>query len=254
MMNRQFPTVENELVEEVPLAISVNGIALSVMMISPFDIEDFLFGFFITEGLVKHTLELQDLNITKTSLGFAADIQLTGRREQQLIRKRRLFATPAGCGLCHNAALEQAFLALTPFPSPHSVTDIPFATLRDRMKDHQLLGKKSGALHAAMFVQRNNNTIICREDIGRHNALDKVIGAALRNKLNLADGYLVITSRCGADLVQKAVIADIDTLVSFSSPSQLAVSLAKQACANLVYLPRNNQPVIFTQAKDTQHA
>ncbi|OFC69330.1 formate dehydrogenase family accessory protein FdhD [Alteromonas confluentis] len=248
--NNRLPFDDSLLVEEVPLAISVNDISLVVMMISPDDIEDFITGYFLTEQIIAAPIEIKDIRIERNETGIEANVSLTGRREH-LLKSRRFARVNAGCGICNHTALEQAFPSINTHATWHHLPVCDFSTLRDAMDTHQEKARKTGALHAALFGV-HNDIILGREDIGRHNALDKVIGAVRKRIDNPEEGYLVVTSRCGVELVQKAVIAGFTTLVSFSSPTSLAVSFARQHKLNLVFLPRNNQPVIFSQ-KVQQH-
>lgn len=245
----RLPDDESLLVEEVPLAISVNDISLVVMMISPDDIEDFITGYFLTEQIIAAPVEIKDIHIGRNEAGIEANVSLTGRREH-LLKSRRFTRVNAGCGICNHTALEQAFPQLEAAASWAPVPACDFGSLRDAMDKLQKKARKTGALHAALYGS-GNDIVLGREDIGRHNALDKVIGAVRKRIKNHEEGYLVVTSRCGVELVQKAVIAGFTTLISFSSPTSLAVSFARQHKLNLVFLPRNNQPVFFS--REVQH-
>lgn len=239
------PDDESLLVEEVPLAISVNDISLVVMMVSPHDIEDFITGYFLTEQIITAPIEIKDIQVVRSEAGIEANVSLTGRREH-LLKSRRFTRVNAGCGICNHTALEQAFPSIRTTATWHSLPACDFSVLRDAMNTLQEKGRKTGALHAALFGLADE-IVLGREDIGRHNALDKVIGAVRKRIKNPEEGYLVVTSRCGVELVQKAVVAGFTTLVSFSSPTSLAVSFARQHKLNLVFLPRNNQPVFFSR-------
>lgn len=241
----RLPDHESLLVEEVPLAIAVNDLSLVVMMVSPDDIEDFITGYFLTEQIIASPTEIKDIQVTRSENGIEANVSLTGRREH-LLKARRFSRVNAGCGICNHTALEQAFPVIDKAVGWHPLPACDFSSLRDAMYRLQEKGRRTGALHAALYGS-GNEIVLGREDIGRHNALDKVIGAVRKRIDNPEEGYLVVTSRCGVELVQKAVVAGFSTLISLSSPTSLAVSFARQHKLNLVFLPRNNQPVFFSR-------
>ena len=238
------PRHYDDLAEEVPLAIAVNGMALSVMMVSPFDFDDFITGHFLTEGIVKSVVEIKDIHIEPMSPGFEARVTVTGRREHE-VKQRRYSLVSAGCGLCNKTAMDQAFPPNEMPTDRRPLAECDVSQLRSLFEANQTYNQKAGAMHAAMFVCAASNTVLCSEDIGRHNALDKVIGKALRAGLQPEKGYLAVTSRCGVELVQKASACGFTTLYCLSSPTTMAVDLAHQTGLNLVYVPRNNQPIMY---------
>ncbi|WP_394373251.1 formate dehydrogenase accessory sulfurtransferase FdhD [Marinobacter xestospongiae] len=234
------------LVEETAVAVSYNGISQAVMMLSPVHLEDFAVGFSLSQGFIDSVDDILDLQVTAAGDGLELAITVTSRAHWGLRQHRRQLAGTTGCGLCGVDSLQQALPELAPLsPQPLPPAD-RFLTLRDRMAAAQTLGQTSGALHAALFIDAANNPVACREDIGRHNALDKLIGALARQRRPLPGGLAVMTSRCSQELIQKAVRAGLGTLVSFSAPSTLAVDWARRHNLNLVHLSRQGEPRVYS--------
>lgn len=241
------------LVEEMPLAITVNGIAHAVMMTTPIHLDAFVIGFALSEGLINHKNEIRDLNLrtlehhdTQSSLlSLTIDIELSPRKlsEFKQTKQARLGAT--GCGLCGVESISHALPTLSILPASDPITEKELAHLRELLFSQQILGQETGAIHAALLLSPQGKAIICMEDIGRHNALDKVIGYALMNNIKLHNHSVVMSSRCSTELIQKAVRAGLSRLIHLASPSTLAVALAKQSNLTLIHLPRKDSPRIF---------
>ena len=239
---------QTALASECALALSFNGLNHVVMMVSPNDLEDFVLGFSLSCGAVEAIDEIYDLRLSGTGEALQADIQISSRAFWNLKQQRRQLAGASGCGLCGVAALEQALPQL-----PHlSAQPLPPAEhlhgLRARIEAAQFQARSSGALHAALFVDARGGLALCREDIGRHNALDKLIGALKRGKLDCANGFAVVTSRCSLELLHKAVRAGLTTLVSLSAPTALTVDWARRHGLNLIHLPHHSAPRVYSPA------
>ena len=239
---------QTALASECALALSFNGLNHVVMMVSPNDLEDFVLGFSLSCGAVEAIDEIYDLRLSEAGEALQADIQISSRAFWNLKQQRRQLAGSSGCGLCGVAALEQALPQL-----PHlSAQPLPPAehlhALRERIEAAQFQARSSGALHAALFVDARGGLALCREDIGRHNALDKLIGALKRDKLDCASGFAVVTSRCSLELLHKAVRAGLTTLVSLSAPTALTVDWARRHGLNLIHLPHHSAPRVYSPA------
>ena len=239
---------QTALASECALALSFNGRNHAVMMVSPNDLEDFVLGFSLSCGAVGAIDEIYDLRLSEAGEALQADIQISSRAFWNLKQQRRQLAGASGCGLCGVAALEQALPQL-----PHlSAQPLPPAehlhALRERIEAAQFQARSSGALHAALFVDARGGLALCREDIGRHNALDKLIGALKRGKLDCASGFAVVTSRCSLELLHKAVRAGLTTLVSLSAPTALTVDWARRHGLNLIHLPHHSAPRVYSPA------
>ena len=236
------------LATEAALAISFNGISHSVMMVSPSDLEDFIYGLSLSAGLIDSFDEIYDIDLQQHHSAINAQVRVSNRAFWALKQQRRTLAGNSGCGLCGVEALEQALPHLQSLaPSP-----LPAAThlqgLRSRIQAVQTLARHSGAVHAALFVDGQGQIRLCREDIGRHNALDKLLGALHREGEDLNQGFAVVTSRCSLELIHKALRAGIGTLVSLSAPTTLSVQWARQHNLNLIHLPRHSAPRVYSPA------
>ena len=236
------------LAEECALAISYNGISYAVMMVSPSALEDFVAGFSLTSAVVQSIDDIYDIQIEGEGIALHAEVDIGNRAFWSLKEQRRNLAGTTGCGLCGVEALEQALpelRSLDPAPLPPAKH---FVDLRQRINEAQELARRSGALHAALFVDADGTLRLCREDIGRHNALDKLIGALLRQGLDPRAGFAVVTSRCSLELIHKAVRAGLSTLVSLSAPTTLTVEWARRHHLNLIHLPHHSAPRVYSPA------
>ena len=239
----QFP-----LAAEIALAISYNGISQAVMMVSPQDLDDFVLGFSFTSGIIDAAGQIYAVSIQPGEESAVAEVELASRAFWQLKKHRRQMAGTSSCGLCGVEAIAQALPELPPLtPQPLPPME-HFIGLRDKIAEVQQATKSSGAMHAALYLDAGGNIMLCREDIGRHNALDKLIGALLRQNLCAAQGMVVLTSRGSLELVQKAILAGIKTLVTLSAPTALTVDWARRHQLNFIHLPRRSPPRLYSPA------
>ena len=239
---------QTALASECALALSFNGLNHVVMMVSPNDLEDFVLGFSLSCGAVESIDEIYDLRLSGSGEALQADIQISSRAFWNLKQQRRQLAGSSGCGLCGVAALEQALPQLPRLNAQPLPPAEHLHALRERIEAAQFQARSSGALHAALFVDARGSLALCREDIGRHNALDKLIGALKRDKLDCASGFAVVTSRCSLELLHKAVRAGLTTLVSLSAPTALTVDWARRHGLNLIHLPHHSAPRVYSPA------
>jgi len=239
------------LAGEIALAIAYNGLSQAVMMVSPNDLEDFVYGFSLGAGLIDSIDDIYDVRLTPHGDAIAAELQVSNRAFWALKDQRRQLAGNTGCGLCGVEALDQALPDLPVLPSAPLPPAAHLEHLRERVNAVQEIGRRSGALHAALFVDAAGEIRVCREDIGRHNALDKLVGALKRQRLDLAGGFAVVTSRCSLELIHKAVRGGLSTLVSLSAPTALTVQWAREHNLNLIHLPHRSAPRIYSPAPPT---
>lgn len=237
---------QTPLAEEVALAIAYNGLNQAVMLVSPTDLEDFVVGFSVGSGIVSAPSDIYDMKFSGNGAALHADLEISSRAFWNLKDQRRQLAGTSGCGLCGVEALEQALPDLqvlpgAPLPPAHWLDG-----LRQRIDAFQPLGQHCGAVHAALFMDSQGQLLLGREDIGRHNALDKLIGALLRQRISLAGGLAIVTSRCSLELIQKVLRAGIQTLVSLSAPTGLALQWARRHNLNLIHLPKHSAPRVFS--------
>lgn len=238
------------LAEECALAIAYNGLSQAVMMVSPADLEDFVVGFSLGAGIVDNTADIYDIRISGDGSGRHAEVEIASRAFWKLKEQRRQLPGNASCGLCGVEALEQALpqlpaMPVAPLPPAHWMDD-----LRQRISAFQPLAQRCGAVHAALFIDAQGEICMGREDIGRHNALDKLIGALSRADKDVSGGVAVVTSRCSLELIHKVQRAGIPTLVSFSSPTGLAAQWAQRHNLNLIHIPHRSPPRVFSPAAD----
>jgi len=239
------------LAEECALAIGYNGLNQAVMMVSPCELEDFIFGFSLSNGLISDPAEIYDIRLSGTGGALRAEVDISSRAFSTLKRQRRQLAGSGGCGLCGVEALELALPELATLPGAALPPAVHLHELRSRIAAQQQQARDSGAMHAALFVNIEGDICLCREDIGRHNALDKLIGALGRQRLDGRAGFAVVTSRCGLELLHKAVRAGIPTLASLSAPTALTVDWARRHNLNLIHIPHSSAPRVYSPAPET---
>ncbi len=247
-MNETRLLQQATLASESALAISYNGISQAVMMVTPGHLEDFVKGFSLSSGIINNFGEIKDIEIGGSNESHYAEVEISNRAFWALKTQRRNLTGTTGCGICGVEALEQALPVLSPLlPSLPPRLDA-FEGLREKIALNQNAAKKSGALHAALFADLQGNIIKCREDIGRHNALDKLIGALSNSGIEPRNGFAIMTSRCSLELIHKTVRARIPTLVCLSAPTALTVEWARKHHLNLIHLPKSGAPRLYSPA------
>ena len=240
------------LAEEVALAIAYNGISQAVMLVTPTDLEDFIVGFSLGSGIIEDATDIYDLQLTGAGSAQYAQVTIANRAFWNLKQQRRQMAGTSGCGLCGVEAVEQALPDLKVLPGAPLPPIEWLDGLRQRISAFQPLGQYCGAVHAAVFMNASGELLLGREDIGRHNALDKLIGGLIRQKISTVGGLAIVTSRCSLELIQKVLRAGIQTLVSLSAPTGLAVQWARRHNLNLIHLPQKNAPRVYSPAMENQ--
>lgn len=238
---------EDSVVEEVPVALVYNGISHAVMLATPTDLEDFALGFSLSEGLIASPAELLEVEINATPLGIELQLRVTAERFQGFKATRRQLAGRTGCGLCGRESLEQAIL---PVPQVAGTLAVPAGALTRAiaaLPEVQGLHRQSGGVHAAAWAGIDGEIQLVREDVGRHNALDKLIGALRRQRIDPAAGFVLITSRASHELVHKAASAGIQLLAAVSAPTGLAVRNAEAAGMTLVGWLRGNGFSVYSR-------
>jgi FdhD protein len=208
------------------------------MMATPADLEDFAVGFSLAEGIVDDADEIEDLAIGESGKGLRIAIAIPPAWAARLESQQRNLSGRTGCGLCGVTSIEQA---LRPLPAVAATPRFDASAIRAALAAlpaEQRINRETGAVHAAAFADRSGKLLAVREDVGRHNALDKLIGALARARLAPSDGFLVITSRCSMEMVQKAATAGFPMLVAISAPTSLAIELAEGSGLTLVAFAR----------------
>lgn len=243
---------EDQLIEEVPVALVFNGISHAVMLASPCDLEDFAIGFSLSEGIVEQMREIRDLEVRRECSGMVVDMDIASGRFAALKDRRRSLSGRTGCGLCGLESLDamaaHTAIGNTRFSDPFRLSNEAVDESLRQMPHWQPLRHITGASHGAAWCDARGNIELLREDVGRHNALDKLVGALARQHPQKSrDGFALITSRASYEMVQKAARAGIRALVAVSAPTALAVQMAQSAGMLLVGFARSGQRVIYSQ-------
>lgn len=234
------------LPEETPVALVYDGSTHAVMMATPQDLEDFAIGFSLSEGQIDSANEITSLDIVEQDTGIELRMWMAPSAGHRLAVRRRAMLGPTGCGICGVESLEQALPALTPVQSDLKISAVQIEAAMASMAPAQRLNAEARALHAAGFWTLERGLVMLREDVGRHNALDKLAGGMARASTSTTDGILVMTSRISIELVQKAAIMGAPVLVAVSAPTALAVRTADAAGITLVGIARDDSFEIFT--------
>jgi FdhD protein len=237
------------LAEETPVALIYNGVSHAVMLATAQDLEDFALGFSLSEGIVQNTTELYGVEVRVQADGIELHCHIASERFMQLKDRRRTLAGKTGCGLCGAESLSQAMRYPQPLQSEtmFSARSIKRGLLA--IQAQQLMQKETGATHASAFVLADGTVSIVREDVGRHNALDKLIGALQKMRTQQGrqlDGFIITTSRASFEMVQKTATAGVAMLVAVSAPTGLAVRVAEQCGLALVGFARQNRFVVYS--------
>ena len=231
--------------EEVPVALEYNGISHAVMLASPQDLEDFALGFSLSEAILTNRSELFDCEVIEHADGIQVQMQISTERFVLLKDKRRNMTGRTGCGLCGAETLQQAIRQPQAVISTARFDGAALHAGMAAMQARQHMQQQSGATHAAAWMDASGAIELVREDVGRHNALDKLIGALARERRDLNAGAVLITSRASYEMVQKTAMMGIGFLAAISAPTNLAVRLAQSANVTLVGFMRNGGHVVY---------
>jgi FdhD protein len=245
--------------EEVPVAMVYNGTSHAVMMATPADLQDFAIGFTLAEGLLPDASAIEEVEVIASGRGLMAALSVTPAALDGLKAPIRAMAGRSGCGLCGVESLDAAVRSLPALATPlrHRPTSQQpgpeqIARALRALPDHQPMNAQNRSVHAAAFCRQDGSIVLAREDVGRHNALDKLIGACVRRSIALDQGFVVMTSRCSFELVQKAVTVGIPLLATLSAPTSLALELAAEAGLVLAARSRGGGVVLFSAPTDQE--
>ncbi|GIL41710.1 formate dehydrogenase accessory sulfurtransferase FdhD [Roseiterribacter gracilis] len=236
------------IAEEVPVALVYNEISHVVMMATPQDLADFALGFSLTEGILAEPGEIYDLAEAAHATGIEVQLTVAAERFQALKARRRNLTGRTGCGLCGVDSLDEAVRPSRDVGVAPTITHGAIDRAMASLPDLQPLNRDVRALHAAAWASRDGSIVLVREDVGRHNALDKLIGAMAKQAIDPRDGFLVMTSRCSYEIVQKAVMFGIGIVVSVSAPTALAVRMAETSNVTLVASARGTRYNVYARA------
>ena len=235
---------ERAVAIEAPVAVEVNGLGYAVMMMTPAALVEFATGFMLTERLADTPDDVLDIDAFEAERGWIVRVTLAERCAKRIQDRVRHRSSETACGLCGIAGLEQV---VRPVPRPPALPTVSRAALfaaLDAIRAHQPINAATGAVHAAALCDSAGAIVVAFEDVGRHNALDKLVGAIAREDRAIADGFLLVTSRISFEMVDKALIARAPLLVGISAPTTLAIDHARAHGLTLIALARADAMLI----------
>jgi FdhD protein len=244
--------LQEAVIDEQPLALEINGIAHAVMLATPLDLEDFALGFLFTEGLIDGPAELLGVEPLAQPDGLVLQLQVTARCEARFKARRRTLAGRTGCGLCGVETLDQLQPPATPVPAGPQLSLAALSAAVAALAAQQPLQHLTGAVHAAAWCNTQGDVLLLREDVGRHNALDKLVGALLRAGTDTRQGFAVVTSRASVEMVSKAARAGIGLLAAVSGPTGRAVEQAQALGLTLAGFVRGDRATLYTHPQRLQ--
>lgn len=247
-------SLEDCIAEEAPIALMYNGEPHVVMLATPLDLEDFALGFSLTENIIAHPAELESVRVFQRSEGIEVRMRIPAVRCESAADKGRNLTGRTGCGLCGARTLSQAMRRPPPVASGVKVDVADLTAALAELRDHQKLNLITGAVHAAAWAVPGQGVKLLREDVGRHNALDKLIGALAKKRTDFGGGYVIVTSRASYEMVQKCAMAGIGFMAAISAPTGLAVRLAEDSNFTLVGFARDDRHVIYAHPWRLLHA
>jgi FdhD protein len=237
--------VEDWLTEEVPVALEFNGISHAVMLATPADLEDFGLGFGLSEGIFASAADLYGREVHASAQGITVRMEVSARSFAGLKARRRTLAGRTGCGVCGTESLDQVLRPVPMVAAGAPVRSLAIARAMRELHERQRLNQLTGSVHAAAWCGVDGAVQCLREDVGRHNALDKLVGALARAAVGTREGFIAVTSRASIEMVQKAAVAGAPLLAAVSAPTLLAVETARAAGMSLVGLVRRENLVIY---------
>lgn len=236
----------DQVAEEVPVALTYHGVPHVVMLATPADLEDLAVGFTLSESIVGNRGEIRSVEAGQRDDGaLEVRIGVAAERFSELLRRQRNLTGRTGCGLCGAQTVEEAIRNPPPVKSVLSVHSGALHRALLGLKGRQEINSRTGSVHAAAWVVPEMGIQFVREDVGRHNALDKVIGAVVRAGGDFAGGYFIVTSRASYEMVQKAATVGASFLAAVSAPTAFAIRLAEAAGVTLVGFAREHQHVVY---------
>ncbi|MDB5439082.1 MAG: hypothetical protein JWM33_1509 [Caulobacteraceae bacterium] len=236
---------QRALAVEAPVAFEFNGIGYAVMMATPADLEDFATGLSLSEGLIDAASQVEAIDAHQAEGGTILRIKLPAASLGPVMARARRRVSESGCGLCGMDNIAEVLRPLPQVTAQITTTRAAIAVALEALGDNQPISRETGAAHAAAFCRPDGRIVLVREDVGRHNALDKLIGAIARGGLRASDGFILLTSRCSYELVEKAARANCPLLIAISAPTSLAVERARECGLALVALARRDTMLIL---------
>jgi FdhD protein len=247
--DRHWTREQDNLAVEVPVALEFNAVSHAVMLATPSDLESFALGFALSEGIVETRAEFRGAEVEESPLGITVHCEISGHAFLNLKQRRRNLAGRTGCGLCGVESLEQVFRALPAVPAGAPVSVPALRIALKNLAQLQPFNRQTGGMHAAAWSAPDGRLQQVCEDVGRHNALDKLIGMMAERGSSFQEGFLLITSRASVEMVQKAATVGIASLIAISAPTALAVKTAQAANMTLVAFARGDEFVAYAHGE-----
>lgn len=237
--------VRDAVAEEIPVAFVYNGRPHAVMMATPADYEDFALGFSLSEAIIECPAQCEKVEKVEALAGVELQIAIPADCAERIEQRARELTGRSGCGLCGTPTLDAAVRHPPPVVQGAIVDEIALKRALAALGARQALNAATGAVHAAAWADAHGEIVLLREDVGRHNALDKLIGAIARAGVDVRTGFLVITSRASFEMVMKAATVGIGFLAAISAPTALAIALAQECAVTLVGFARADGYAIY---------
>jgi FdhD protein len=242
---RSVSAVAEQIAEESPVALVYNGVPHVVVMATPANLEDLALGFSLSEGVIASAEELGGVEIVPEQTGYSIYLSIPPERVEVIAQRRRNMTARTGCGVCGAETIEQAMRDVPKVSTAQKMTRQAIVSAMKQLPSLQVLNATTGATHAAGWADLDGKLQLIREDVGRHNALDKLIGALAAGSTDTANGFAVITSRASYEMVQKAAMAGVGMLAAVSAPTALAVRVALEAGVTLAGFVRGERCMVY---------
>jgi FdhD protein len=241
--------IDRQVPVEVPVALEYGGLGYAVMMASPDNLEDFAIGHAVAEGLVSIAAEVTSVDVAQVEGGWIVRAHLPDTAREAIFARARTRVSDSSCGLCGVDSISEALRPLPPVTATIKTSRKAISYALAGLYGKQPLNLATGAVHAAAFCSPDGKILCVREDVGRHNALDKLIGAMSHKGVDMADGFVLLSARCSFELVEKTVRCGAPMLVTISAPTSLAVERAKAAGLTLLALARSDNAMLINDPK-----
>lgn len=240
-----LPEIAAEVAVEAPVNIVYGSLPYAVMMASPADLEDFVAGFSLTEGIIRGVDEIREIVVMPKEEGIEVCVELAPGRFREHLARRRNLSGRTSCGLCGVETFDEVPMARERAGDEPPIGLGAIHAALEALTRHQPLNRLTRSVHAAVWCDRDGTILAAREDVGRHNALDKLIGARLRAGHDASGGFVLVTSRASFEMVEKTAIFGASTLVTISAPTSLAIERARKLGLTLVSVARDDAAILF---------
>ena len=239
----------DDVIEEIPVALVYNDISHVVMMATPLDLEEFALGFSLTEGIIQSADDIYSISTNQTDAGIEVSVTISSQQFMALKNMRRNLSGRTGCGICGAESLQQLRTSFPEVVAEFSISHRAIDRATKSLTDHQPLLAITGAIHGAAWCDAKGEILKLCEDVGRHNALDKLIGTLWRRDCLKEPGFLLISSRASYEIIQKSAMSNIGVVVAVSAPTSMAVDIAGETGITLVGFSRENRHVVYTNSE-----